>query len=90
MFPEVDALPRPKVASMVLDRNGNGRLRQDGANVRSHVVRTFTGMSEGWIAILDQAGGEGLEVMANGGIRILAQDQRGTRVMNEHGSKTPG
>ena len=90
VLPEVDPLPGPEVAPSVGDGDGDRGLCQDAADVGGHVVRAFVGVVEKRVAVGDESGEEPLQVAADVRGRVLADDQRGARVVDEHGTQAAG
>jgi len=83
MFPQVHALPCAQVATPIAHREIQVGVRDNAANMRWHIVRSFLRMRMGRIAIRGNARHEGLEVSHNGRIGVLTEHQRRTRVSNE-------
>src|SRR3954451_10390963 len=89
MFPDVDPLPGPQVASAVGDGKGERVLGEDGADMGGHVVGTLGGVAELGLTVRNQPGEEVLQVAADARVSVLAEDERGTRVVEEDRAETP-
>ena len=83
MLPEIDPLPGAEGERAAGHGEGEVGIGQDRAHVRRHVVGPFVGVLEQAVAIGDEARHEGLEIAAHGRVGVLAQDQRGARVVTE-------
>mgnify|MGYP001815464522 CR=1 FL=1 len=83
MLPEIESLPGTQGTAATTHRHSDVRLRQDAANVRRHVVRTFGSMNVNRVAIRHLPGHEGLKILQHGGVRIFAEHQGCARVTNE-------
>src|SRR4051795_11376590 len=83
MLPEIEALPCPQVAGVVGDRERDRVLGEDGSNVGGHVVGALGGVAELGRAVGDETGEITLEVVADAGVGVLAEDQGGAGVMEE-------
>ena len=90
VFPEKDALPGSEVALAVFDGDRERGQRQDRPDVGRHVVGSFAVVPEGWIAVGHQFGGELFQIVTNGRIGVLADDERCAGVVNEDVSTGPG
>ena len=83
MFPQVHALPCAQVAAPIAYREIQVGMRDNAANMRWHIVRSFLCMCVRRIAVGGDARHEGLKIRHNGRICILTEHQRSTRVPNE-------
>lgn len=90
VFPEIDALPGSEGAASFHDRDRQAVLGQDSANVGRHIIRPFVVVFEPWRTIRYQTCHEGLQVMANRRIGVLAKDERGAGMMHEYMHQTCG
>ena len=54
-----------------------------------HVIGAFAIVPERWITVGHEGGGELFEVVADGWIGVLANDQGGARVVDEHVAQAP-
>jgi len=88
MLPEKNPLPGPKIALTTFDRDHQRRQREDRSNVGWHVVRALRVMTVRGITVGYQTGREVFQVTANRRIRILADDQRCARMVDEQVTKT--
>ena len=76
MLPEEESLPGSELAVPILDREGYGRLREDGPDMGRHVVRALEVVDERGVAVRDQTSGEEFEVASHARVGVLANDQR--------------
>jgi len=84
MLPEIDALPGPEVGSSITNRKGDRALREDRSDVSGHVVGPLGVVLEPGIAVGNEAGDKCSQIVPDFGIRIFAENERSTRVMDEH------
>jgi hypothetical protein len=88
MLPEKHPLPRPEIALTTFDGDRQRRQREDRTNVRCHVVRALGVMAVRGITVGHQLGRELFQVTANRRIRVLADDQRCARMVDEEVTET--
>ena len=74
VLPDKHALPGSEVATAAFDGDRERRQRQDRPDVRRHVVGSFAVVAKRRIAVGRQARGEAFEIVANGRVRVLADD----------------
>src|SRR4051794_3042730 len=84
VLPEIEALPGPQIESGLGDRDRDRGRRQDRPDMRGHVVWPFGGVSEDGVPVGDQPGEVAFEVGTDARIGVLADDQRGAGVVDEH------
>ena len=89
MLPEEHALPGPQVELGVGDGDRERARRQDRADVRGHVVGAFGGVAEHGVAVGDEAGEVAFEVAPDARVGVLAEDERGARVVHEDRAEPP-
>ena len=87
VFPEKDALPGSQVAAAAFDGDRERGQGQDRPDVRRHIIGAFAVVLKRRIAVGRQIGGELFQIAANGRIGVLADDQRGARVVDEKVAK---
>ena len=76
VFPEIDALPGAQRTAPGANRQAQARLGNQRAHVGRHIVRTLGSVAKHRVAVGDQMLHEGLEVVANVRVGVLAQHQR--------------
>lgn len=84
MLEQVHALPGAQREFSVMDRNGKLRLRKSGADVRGHVIRTFSRVPVEVRVFRDKAGEEIGEVGNDVRIGVLLNHQRRGSVLAEN------
>ena len=72
----------------MLDRYGNFGLRQDRADMRSHIVGTFLIMEVCGIAVEHQPGNVVFQIVEHVTVRVFSNNQRSAGVMEKHMAKT--
>ena len=83
VFPDEDSLPGPQLTAPFIDRDAEGGLGQDRADVRGHVVGAFEVVDELRIAVRHEPFGEVFEIPPYGRVGVLADDQRRAGVLDE-------
>jgi len=88
VFKNINALPRSKRHAAVLDRNGELREGERGADVRRHVVRPLHGVPVEAIVLRNEPAEEDVQIVDDVRIGILLDGERGRGVLDEDGQQT--
>lgn len=83
MLPKINTLPGAQVTSTAAYRQGQAGIREDGADMRRHVVRTLRPVLEQWIPVRHQARHKAIQVGSHIRIGILTQNQRSARMVHK-------